>query len=482
MVILEAEQEEATALVVVPEAAAGGQGLLRGGFGFDLDRAVYTAVKVQRVSGGGSRASWQILPEPVPQLPVVVPKPRPGVGPPRLPAPKPVPPSPPPAPPAPVVKPGTALKPVFEYCPYGYYGGPVPALSKGLCQESWAQWYKKQWNNRLVHGQILRATNTIAQQSYNVVYAWDRKRGIDLIAAGFKGLSSTQLQTMLDLAAAKVQEAQPQLPPEILQRWEQASSLINTITPAEFGGWFDALSQAIEQGRFDEEYSRLLSQGLERLQNALLILMNSQDTRRAKELLRKAAQVWARLAQVSPEVGEAIKERMRDVRLRLESNFLLLIAACDLVPGVCTILQIEGLGTVVVAGNSVGQGGWVYKGLRLDRDGSYTQQGLGDWWGAVLLLPKEKNPMGRSIVAVSRGDHCVDCGAKADEISTWVKRAVELAPSVQKDNGGDLGVVTFAFTNPNANVASVLQRLRQDHQDSQVPVIVALDGEWSSSV
>lgn len=81
--------------------------------------------------------------------------------------------------------------------------------------------------------------------------------------------------------------------------------------------------------------------------------------------------------------------------------------------------------------------------------------------------------MGRSIVAVSRGDHCVNCGTKADEISSWVGRAVELAPSVQRDINADIGVVTFAFTNPNADVASVLQRLRQDHQNSNVPVIVA---------
>jgi hypothetical protein len=462
----------------------------------------------------------------------------------------------------PVVRQGSALKPAFQYCPYQHYGR-LSSFDRVMCQDSWQRWYAKQWDQKLVHERSLRAANTVAQDAYNVTYTWDRKRGIDLIAAGFKDLSSSQLQTMLDFAVAKVQDAQPQLPPEILQRWDQASSLINTITVAEFEGWFDALSQAIEQGQFDEEYSRLLSQGLERLQNALLILMNSQDMQRAKDLLYKAAQVWARLAQISSEVSQEIQERMRDVRGRLMSNFVLFQVGCELVPGVCTILQVvgvedafglvellirnwdtmirvgyrdgfsdqdllkfsialdvivaqyapyfqfatnlfnkvaytadlarfldwmtspyiqdrtvrdrleQGLGTIVVAGNSVLQGGWEYKGLRLDQGGSYTQQGLGEWWGAVLLLPKEKNPMGRSIVAVSRGDHCVDCGTKADEISSWIGRAVELSPSVQRDNNADLGVVTFAFTNPNADVASTLQRLREDHQSSQIPVIVA---------
>jgi len=92
----------------------------------------------------------------------------------------------------------------------------------------------------------------------------------------------------------------------------------------------------------------------------------------------------------------------------------------------------------------------------------------------VLLLTREQNP-GRSIVAVTRGDHCTNCGAKAYEISSWIRRAVELTPSIQreKDIRADLGVVTFAFTNPNADAASVLERLRQDHKNSSVPIIVA---------
>ncbi len=543
-VIVQADgAEEMEALVVVPPVDSATQQLWgRTRPLIDVERATHVKVTVRRTppSPSNPRPKLQVV-RPTPERPVV----------------------------QPVVKKGIDLKPAFQYCPYPYYGK-LSSFQKVLCQDSWQQWYKKQWDKKLVYERILRATKAVAQDAYDVTYAWDRKRGIDLIAAGFKGLSLSQLQTMLDLAVAKVQDTQPQLPTEILQRWEQASSLINTITPAEFGGWFDALSQATEQGRFDEEYSRLLSQGLERLQNALLILMNSQDAQRAKDLLYKAAQVWARLAQISSEVSEEIKQRMRDVQVRLESNFLLLIAACDLVPFICSALPIagiddplsliqrlignwdtmirvghseklsdqdllkfsialhvivasfaihfdlfiptpsniarlievviytkdlanfldwmtspyiqdrtvrdrleQGFGTIVAAGNSVLQGGWEYKGLRLDQDGSYTQQGLGDWWGAVLLLPKEKNPMGRSIVAVSRGDHCVDCGTKADEISRWVGRAVELAPSVQKDNNADLGVVTFAFTNPNADVASVLQRLKQDHQNSNIPVIVA---------
>ncbi|MGQ9734203.1 MAG: hypothetical protein ACUVQU_04035, partial [Candidatus Bipolaricaulia bacterium] len=442
---------------------------------------------------------------------------------------------------------------------------------------AWREWYQ-----RKVFDKVLEAHNILIKEgAYGVVYAWDWKRGIDLIAAGFKDLSPSQLQTMLDLGAAKIQEAQPQLPTEILQRWDQASSLINMITVAEFESLFDALSQAIEQGQFDKEYSRLLSQGLERLQNALLIMMNSQDVQKAEDLLYNAAKVWIRpaqieateawtgLAQISPEVGEEIKKRMLDVRRRLMSNFVFLQTIIGLIPGLSDTLQVlgvpdlfglidlliqnwnlavrvfhiaefldrellkfsialhmiisslapyfdffiptpgnilraidlafyvadlarfldwmtspyiqdrrvrdrleQGFGTIVIAGNSVSQG-WEYRGLRLDQGGSYTQQGFGDWWGAILLLPKEKNPTGRSIVAVSRGEHCVNCGAKADEISNWIARAVELVPSVQRDIEADIGIVTFTFTNLDADVGSVLQRLRQEHQNSQIPIIIA---------
>lgn len=50
---------------------------------------------------------------------------------------------------------------------------------------------------------------------------------------------------------------------------------------------------------------------------------------------------------------------------------------------------------------------------------------------------------------------------------------MELAPSIQREHSADIGVVTFAFTNPDADVASVLDQLRQDHQNSAVPIIVA---------
>jgi hypothetical protein len=437
-------------------------------------------------------------------------------------------------------------------------------FGRALCQQAWEIWYEKQWEKKSVQERILQASNLIAQDAYNIVYAWDRIRGFDLVAAGFKELNLSQLQEMLNLAAAKAEDAQVQLPPEVLQRWDQASSLINTITAGEFEGWFNALSQAIEQGQFEEEYDRLLSLGLQRLEQALLILMDSQDQQRAKELIYKGAQVWARLAQISEEVSDEIQQRMDEVRNRLMSNFILIQAACDLVPGVCTILQVvgvetafdlvdllihnwdmairvlhnagfsdqelsdfslaiqvivsdyvpeyfefatniltkitytselarfldwmtspyeqerevqdtleQGFGTILVAGNSILQGGWEYKGLKLDQEGSYTQEGFGDWWGAVLLLPREQNPEGRSIIAVTRGDNCVDCAVKASEISSWIGRAVELAPSVQRDHNADIGVVTFAFTNPNAVVASVLERLRQDHRNSTVPIIVS---------
>ncbi len=211
VVILDADQEEATALVVVPEMSSStGQTLLPGGMSFDLDRAVHTAVKVQRVSteSGGS-GKWQILPTPVSQLPVIKPVPKPTPTPPKLPAPKPAPPSPPP-PPAPPVQLGTAIKPVFDYCPYGY-SGPVTALSKVMCQNSWELWYQKEWKS----GRIAARSREIASTASSAIYQemstppaiFARGEGANVLASGLGALEKWQIEELLRDAQAVLVKA-----------------------------------------------------------------------------------------------------------------------------------------------------------------------------------------------------------------------------------------------------------------------------------
>lgn len=83
-------------------------------------------------------------------------------------------------------------------------------------------------------------------------------------------------------------------------------------------------------------------------------------------------------------------------------------------------------------------------------------------------------------MTVERGDNCVDCRAKADEIAGWIGKAISLLPTIQADMqksdhvSVDLVVVSFAFTNPNAQgIGTVLQKLQTLYGNQAVPIIVS---------
>jgi hypothetical protein len=203
VVILEADQEEATALVVVPEVdSTAGQALLPGGIDFDLDGAVHTAVKVQRVSAGsGARGRWQLTPTPLAELPVIKPVPKPIITAPRLPAPKPAPPSPPPAP-APVAKKGIELlKPTLPYCPAPYLGR-AGVVSRLQCMNYDERWLEKQWEYELrpIADQQTAQLYNRAQQTTSTttgIVGISDTRGI-LLVAGLKQADQTQLRKLYD--------------------------------------------------------------------------------------------------------------------------------------------------------------------------------------------------------------------------------------------------------------------------------------------
>ncbi len=210
------------------------------------------AVKVQRVSvGSGARGTWQVTPTPVAELPVIVPKPKPVPTPPKLPAPKPAPPSPPP-PPAPPVQLGTAIKPAFDYCPYQYYGK-IMTLQRTLCQDSWRQWYSKQWGNGSVNNQAFKAYNLALQEGAGAVaYLRDNKRGTQILAEGFAGLDAIQGRNLLNYAAGT-----PQVPvnPANQQAWQ----LLDQVDKQSLNRWFEALLQAHKVGQFDQQYDQLIA-------------------------------------------------------------------------------------------------------------------------------------------------------------------------------------------------------------------------------
>ncbi len=141
----------------------------------------------------------------------------------------------------------------------------------------------------------------------------------------------------------------------------------------------------------------------------------------------------------------------------------------------------QGVGSVLVAANSIRQG-WLYYGFRADSSGQYSDS-YGMWWASVLYLPPERLPYdnnGRGIIVVERGDNCTNCAAKSEEIVAWIGRAVEMVPTIQEGfkapwvDPNSIGVVTFAFTNPQAQgIDTVLQKVRTQYANSQVPIIVS---------
>jgi hypothetical protein len=250
IVLLDAETDEATAVVTIPPAATGGQALWPGdGGSIDTVRAVNTAVKVQRqITPVSSRARWTVLPVEA-ELPVILPKPNPPA--PKLPAPKPQPPTPPP-PPQPVVKAGSELEDAFTYCAYAQYGS-LTALQRALCQGSWRQWYQKQWVNGSVNHQAFKAYNLALQAGAGAVaYLRDNKQGTQILAEGFAGLDAVQARTLLSYAAEL-----PQTPVNLAN--QQAKQLLDQVDPQSLKAWFEALLQAYRAGQFDQQYEQLIA-------------------------------------------------------------------------------------------------------------------------------------------------------------------------------------------------------------------------------
>jgi len=204
VVILEADQEEATALVVVPEVdSTAGQALLPGGIDFDLDGAVHTAVKVQRVSAGsGARGRWQLTPTPLAELPVIKPVPKPIITAPRLPAPKPAPPSPSPAP-APVAKKGIELlKPTLPYCPAPYLGR-AGVVSRLQCMNYDERWLEKQWEYETrpaLYTETAQLQSQVSQALNKPGISFFPDPRMSVLLAGFKKVDLQTVQTLRDLA------------------------------------------------------------------------------------------------------------------------------------------------------------------------------------------------------------------------------------------------------------------------------------------
>jgi hypothetical protein len=175
---------------------------------------------------------------------------------------------------------GSKFKSSFKFCPYRYYGK-LSVFRKALCQRSWERWYKKQWEKGKVLERALKGHNLLAQAGfYTMSYAWDRQRGSnDVLLSGFDHLDLSELNLWMGIAA----ELPPIDAPD--SRLEEAMELLASIDPILLGNWIIALIEAASEGKFSEVYDSLLSQGLDKVEQALLLALNSQDPEEAKNTL-----------------------------------------------------------------------------------------------------------------------------------------------------------------------------------------------------
>ncbi len=256
IVLLDAETDEATAVLTIPPTSTTGQALWPGGTGsVDVVRAVNTAVKVQRqVNPVSNRSQWKVLPMELNELPIVLPKPNPPA--PTLPAPKPQPPTPPP-PPKPTVKVGSELPDAFSYCPYQHYGK-ITTLQRTLCQDSWRQWYAKQWADDAIFERPLSIYNSAVQMGAGAIaYLQDSSRDTHLVVEGFEGLNPKLSRELLNAAASLPQDSADSTHQQAV---EQAHQALTQIDSSKVISWLSMLIEAYRASRFLDEYERLLAQ------------------------------------------------------------------------------------------------------------------------------------------------------------------------------------------------------------------------------
>jgi len=236
---------------------------------------------------------------------------------------------------------GTAIKPVFDYCPYQYYGK-VTTLQRALCQDSWGQWYQKQWTNDNIFERPLSIYNSAMQMGVGAIaYLQDSSRNTHLVVEGFAGLNPTLSRELLNAAATL-----PQISVDLAhqQAVEQAHQSLTQIDSSKVKSWLSMLIEAYRASRLLDEYEQLLSQEpafkdfQDRLQQFLQAVFQDQSAH-AKAIIEQLVEAYVSgllpglldslvQSQVAFETsGELPPDFWRD----LEASVML--SECALIPG-----------------------------------------------------------------------------------------------------------------------------------------------------
>jgi AcrR family transcriptional regulator len=185
---------------------------------------------------------------------------------------------------------------------------------------AWREWYQKQWESGKVSDQTFEAHNLVAQQSiYTITYIEDYDRDINLLLAGFKYLDQEYVQKIFNYMVA-IEQPLTEIDPELKARLAQVLQIFSSIDIQNLKSWFETLAQAVDQGNFEEEYERLLGEGLDRFQEALLILIDSSDPEDARETIRGLAQAgWVPSAVLDSEYSQAREFREKAIERLTEA-------------------------------------------------------------------------------------------------------------------------------------------------------------------
>ena len=167
--------------------------------------------------------------------------------------------------------------------------------------------------------------------AYNMIYAENINNGNQLLLAGFNDLSLGQIQELMNFYGSQTTGAGV-IDPEKLAQIQQADDLWRSLEPAQVNAWLQALAQALQENRFEEEYDRLLPQGLDKLVEATLLMVGvgdiATDSSEAKQAIRNL--LTTILEQGGPlDVIRWMQQSVEDALCRAVSGIL-----CTLLPAV----------------------------------------------------------------------------------------------------------------------------------------------------
>jgi len=118
----------------------------------------------------------------------------------------------------------------------------------------------------------------------------------------------------------------PSTDPNIDKQFQDA---IQAIGLERIKSWLLTLAQAAKEGKFEETYNSLLNKGLNRLENAILLLLSSSNSEDVKNLIKEIVSSrylsdWLKLINLNPELSS---EQLRGEYGELPDTFKLALVA-----------------------------------------------------------------------------------------------------------------------------------------------------------